>query len=424
MRNGKFYIWSAIVFLIFLSGCKPFKSKTNWRVSLDKKDKKPYGSYLNHKSLQLFFPGSRIVDLSSRFRYSNIDQGMVSENGKSLLLSVGLDFYITEYELERLVTFASEGNEIMIFCRILDSKIEDILGCTIRDNGYEDVPLSEENNNGKGNIGVLSLPGENHKYGFQGRSLLARFEIEADSSNEFPKDTLKWENDTEQAAVSRRPDTLGYVKGKPDFIRYKVGEGHISLHAAPLSVSNYFLLQKNNIGYMEGIYNTLPKDIKTIYWNDYFKRETKIADLSILLKYPATRWAFFLALFGFLIFLLFESKRRQRVIPALPPLENTSVSFVETVGRLYFNKADHSNLAEKMIQHFLEWVRTHYYINTNHFDDQFVQQLTLKSGVPELTVRSLITMIGHIQTSRESITEIELYRLYETIELFYKENKR
>jgi len=117
---------------------------------------------------------------------------------------------------------------------------------------------------------------------------------------------------------------------------------------------------------------------------------------------------------------LFESKRRQRIIPEIKPLENSSASFVETVGRLYYNEADHTNLGEKMIQHFLEWVRTYYFINTNKLDQRFAEQLTVKSGLPVSVVTSLMEAIREIHIERKKIDEKELYHLYHTIDLFYK----
>jgi hypothetical protein len=202
-----------------------------------------------------------------------------------------------------------------------------------------------------------------------------------------------------------------------------VGEGHIILHAAPLVMSNYFLLQKDNRKYLEQLWTYLPQDIQKIYWNDYYKRNTKASDLSVLLQYPATRWAFFIALLILLIYALFESKRRQRIIPEIAPLENSSVSFVETVARLYFNKGDHRNLAEKMVQHFLEWIRTHYFIATTSLDAGFERQLIVRSGLPDATVRSLLELIREVQLNHRSVDETDLYHLHNIIQQFYKSHK-
>ena len=76
-----------------------------------------------------------------------------------------------------------------------------------------------------------------------------------------------------------------------------------------------------------------------------------------------------------------------------------------------------------MIQHFLEWVRSHYFINTNKLDDHFRQQLIVKSGLPESVIVSLMEMIREIHVERKPIDDKELYHLHNTIQQFYKSNR-
>ncbi len=410
MTRPGYIILLILSIAVFLSGCQnPFVKKTNWRVSLDKKDKKPYGGFLAFESLKLAYPEAEIHPLSPGFRYSNMDEGMLNGAG-ALFVAVGLDFYLTDYELDRLVEFAEAGNEVVIFSRGLDEKLEDYLGCTISNSGFEEMPLTNVNT-GKASLNSISVSTKpEEQFGYQGKPVLGFFKLK----NVKEEDTVMMES------VRSLPDTLGHVKTQPNFIRYAVGDGHITLHAAPLVMSNYFLLQPGNEKYLEGIWQSLPIIPTRIYWNDYFKRSTKASDLGVLLKYPGTRWAFFLAIFGLLVYVIFESKRKQRIIPEVKPLENSSVSFVETVGRLYYNKGDHNNIAEKMVQHFLEWVRSHYYLNTSQLNEHFTQQLILKSGMPENTVRSLMDTIREVHVERKTIDESDLYHLHHTIEQFYK----
>jgi hypothetical protein len=413
-RKSK-YLYLVFLPLLLLSSCfGADKGRLKWKVTLKREDKKPYGTYLAYHSLKYFFPRAKLVDLSSGFRYNNITRKMAGGQRKSLLVAVGLNFYLSEQELQTLMDFAAAGNEVVVFSRLLDDKMERATGYSMKDNGYEEARLTKENN-GSVSLKALTLINRVDTFGYQGHSVLASFVRLEDSAV-----TQKAVDAEETVKLSVEPDTLGYVKGNPDFIRFKVGKGHISLHSAPLVLSNYFLLQQNNKDYLQSLWNTLPSDIGTIYWNDYFKRSAEASDLGVLLKYPATRWAFILALFALLVYILFESKRRQRIIPEIKPLENSSASFVETVGRLYYHEADHTNLGEKMIQHFLEWVRTYYFINTNKLDQRFAEQLTVKSGLPVSVVTSLMEAIREIHIERKKIDEKELYHLYHTIDLFYK----
>ena len=157
-----------------------------------------------------------------------------------------------------------------------------------------------------------------------------------------------------------------------------------------------------------------------IYWNSYYKHRAEHSDFSILWKNPATRWALWLSIITLCLYVLLELKRRQAPIAIVTPLENTSVTFVETVGRLYYNKGNHRNLAEKMTQHYLEWVRTHYYLNTNQLNEIFVQQLANKSGLPVEVAANLVEMIHEIRLGTAHVDEAYLYHLNNTIQRFYK----
>jgi hypothetical protein len=213
------------------------------------------------------------------------------------------------------------------------------------------------------------------------------------------------------------------VNGKPDILRYEVGDGHITIHAAPLVMSNYFLLQDRNSEYMSRLWSTLPGDIGHVYWNSYFKHRAEHSDFGILWRHPATKWALWLSIITLILYVLLELKRRQQPIPVVAPLTNTSVSFVETVGRLYYNKGNHRNLAEKMTQHFLEYVRTHYYLNTSQLNDTFTQNLAAKSGLPIEVAGNIIEMIHEIRLGSTPIDEPYLYHLNNTIQRFYKNHK-
>jgi len=411
------YFFLAVLALSLLSGCMQDKAQQEaikWRVTLDKEDKRPYGTYLAFQSLKYYFPDAALTPLSRGFRYSNMDNRMkYSSEGHALLILEGLDFYVSDQEWKDLKDFIKNGNEVVLFCSVLDSKIEQELYCYKRGRDQEDLPHNEfvpEHDNQN----ILSISNDTAKqYGYEGRTLKGYFS--------FPHDSTATDSSNGSTALfPPYPDTLGYANGQPDFIRYKLGEGHLTLHGAPLTLSNYFLLQDGNEQYLTALWRTLPNDINRVYWNDYFKRNGEASGLDVLLRYPATRWALILAVIVLVMYLLFEGKRKQRIIPIIAPIKNDSVSFVETVGRLYYNKGNHTNLAEKMTQQFLEWVRTHYFLNTNLINETFIQQLTLKSGQPEATVRGLVDMIHEIRLGGTKLNDAYLYQLYRTIQQFYK----
>lgn len=465
------------VLLLLLTACSGKRKEAyqpNWTPTLEHNDKIPYGTHLAFRSLKYYFPGAQVKPLSRWYRYNSMSESMqYGSTGTSLMVLHGFRFNLSEDELDYLLRYVTAGNEVLLFSNSLDNKLEQKLGCRQVSARHEEIPLNVVHD-GKDNRNALWTVGDSAtRYGYQGRylkgyflldsnkvavpdSLLDTLLAEADSTAPAEEDSLiedpyaGTEETTEDGAVPvvydttvyedgtetayddettyesddesgiSAPQVLGMSETGPDFIRYRIGNGHLTLHAAPLVLSNYFLLQGRNKDYLSYIWKTVPEDIETIYWHDYYKRSAESSDLGVMFRYPATRWALLLALLTLFLFVLFEAKRRQRIIPIVPPLENSSVSFVETVGRLYYNKGNHLNLAEKMVQHFLEYVRSNYFLNTNQIDDHFIYQLSVKSGQPEALVRSTAELIHEVRLRSVAVDESYLYHLHNTLQNFYK----
>lgn len=448
-----FATFIALLMPIMANGGGPDKNekpKINWAITLEKNDKRPYGGYLAWTAIPIYFSHAKIIKLSTGFRYNNLPKtGFQEDKGRNLLVLIGLNFNVNDEEWEAIYDYASKGNEVLIFASKLDNKILESFAVGKQNEGSELYELSKLND-GSSNKAILSLTKEKEKrYGYQGRSLDSHFILNNADTEEVDEpeistaeqeietiqdDTAYEQEDTnleedeasepmEEVAnkkVNKVPEVLGYAQNEPNFLRFDVGYGHITLHAAPLVMSNYFLVQPGNKAYLDGIWQGMPADIKQIYWQVYLNRVSEKSNLSSLLKHKSTRAAFYLALITLLLYVLFSLRRRQRIVPVIPPIENTSVSFVETIGRLYYNKADHKNIAEKMIQHFLDWLRSKYYMDISSLNQNFANSLAAKSGQSKEVVQRLMENIHHIRLA-DNITEAELNRLYLQLETFYQE---
>jgi hypothetical protein len=110
-------------------------------------------------------------------------------------------------------------------------------------------------------------------------------------------------------------------------------------------------------------------------------------------------------------------KRKQRIIPIIKPLANTTLQFVTTIGNLYFQRGDHKNIAEKKILFFMDQIRTKYWINTTSLDETFIHTLGTKAGRPVEDARKLVNSILAVK-SKASISASELSELNRQIENF------
>jgi hypothetical protein len=219
---------------------------------------------------------------------------------------------------------------------------------------------------------------------------------------------------------------------QPNYIILFLGKGRIYLHVAPRIFSNYFLLTGNNYKYLENVLSYLRNDPRNIYWDEYYKNanpnrrkngngkdDNDFSSLSVIRQHPPLLWAFWLGLIGLLLFIVFNVKRKQRIIDVIKPNINTTVTFTETVGRLYLQKKNNNHIAEKMITYFYEHIRNKYFINTAEINDEFINSLAGKSGMPEDETQHLFALIQRVQ-SGEAVDDEMLVQLNTEIENFYK----
>ena len=122
-------------------------------------------------------------------------------------------------------------------------------------------------------------------------------------------------------------------------------------------------------------------------------------------------------IFG-LLFMIFNAKRRQRIIKIIKPLQNTTVAFVKTISNLYFETQDHKNLIDKKITYFLEKIRTDFNLDTSVLNDEFIQKLASKSGKKKEDIKKLIDFINWLRSKNEFFEE-NLVKLNRHIEAFY-----
>ncbi|QIX60662.1 hypothetical protein HER32_05500 [Hymenobacter sp. BT18] len=209
------------------------------------------------------------------------------------------------------------------------------------------------------------------------------------------------------------------AKQQPVLVRLPHGRGNFYLCSVPLAFTNYFVLRPRTGNFSFAALSYLPAGRPT-WWDEYQKqgREGEQSLLRVLLAHDALRWATYLALFSALLFMLFEAKRRQRVIPILKPLPNTTLLFTRTVAGLYRQGSNHQLIAEKKIGLFLEYLRTRFHEPSLDLqDDATRERLVQKSGVTRAELDSLIRRINFARTARQ-LSDTELLGLNKALNDF------
>jgi hypothetical protein len=225
---------------------------------------------------------------------------------------------------------------------------------------------------------------------------------------------------------------------RANFITFFWGKGRFYLHCDPRSFSNYFLLQKSNYHYMEQLLQALPEKPEHIYWDDHYnkvnlasqKERNKNGDgndgdgssfWDAVFSNPALTAAFWIVLLLMMLYILFNIKRRQRAIPVIKPVQNSSVKFAEAIAGVYLKEKNNKTIAEKMINYFNESVRSRYYLNTNVINKEFLTALSKKAAVPLKTTEFLYRTIQQVGNTDHTSDQL-LLDLNDQIQQFNKYN--
>jgi len=372
--------------------------RVDWTESFNEKSHKPYGVSVFYKELPKLFKDQKLKTIyytPYTYFYANSEAGNGEHIAEGNYILIGNSDYLDGADVEELLIFAGQGNTLFLSDYSFPQKLMDTLHLTIeviknkdsiRTMSFSDAGLKSKNSNID----------------------------KVESSSYFSK--IENENFT----------SLGYLEDDQElinFIKIPFEGGRIYLHLEPKIFTNYNILKDQRYRYTEGALSYLPDatiyfDSYTKYFNSPYGAAEEKSELRWFLEQPAFKWAWYLTIFLTLLFMIFNAKRRQRVIPIVKPLENTTVNFVKTISNLYYETEDHKNLIDKKITYFLEKIRSDYNLDTTTLNEAFILKLSQKSGKKKETVDKTITFINWLRTKNEFFEE-NLLKLNKHIEEFY-----
>jgi hypothetical protein len=232
-----------------------------------------------------------------------------------------------------------------------------------------------------------------------------------------------------QSMVPAGFNTIGVIdSGKVNLFSYKYGKGMLYFHTNPLMFSNYSLVSASGYNYTSRVFSSL--EGYGIFWDqlnrrppDFFRPETETSPLSYILSQQGLRWAWYLLLIMTILFIIFRSKRMQRIIPPIKPNKNTSREFCLSVAQLYLNSKNHNTIAPEMMKLFTGFVKTKYGIRIKPDNkDSIIEELAVKSGIPHIKISRIFEWHVKVQFGDGS-DHIALKEFYDLLEYFYKNCK-
>jgi hypothetical protein len=391
-KDWKYIVYLSLLGLLLVA---VFLSKTkehDWSLHLSHLSKDPYGTYALTTLIPDHLRNQKLI-ASYKTIYELKDSLPSQEN----ILIITSRFSPDEEDTKVLLTLVENGATAFISSSDFSGTFADTLGLATADSFFQ---------------------GENSFTQNDSASLYFVSPV-MDSSQSFNYKRANIHN------YFRKIDSVGaFVLAKNDFnqpiaVRISKGKGTFILNCTPIVFTNIYLLANQNHHFVAGLLSYLPE--KTTYRTEFYhlgRMETS-SPLRFILTNEPLSWAYYITMISLIFFMIFEAKRKQRIIPVIRPLANTTLEFVSTIGNLYYQRGDHKNIADKKIQFFFDYIHVHYFLSTTHRGEGFISIVAKKSGAGEQTIRSLIEIINTI-LSKEKIEKEELISLNSLLEIFYK----
>lgn len=394
MRNKILYLVVGLLFVGYLVLELVPRKPYDWSVGYGTRENKPFGTKLLHERLPDLFPGQEIRTVQSE--PARVLKEFEKKPSNYIIITGDLD--MSTRDTETMLAFVRRGNTLLLAAETFSGAMADSLNL---ENKLDFLEETDE---------LLKPP---------------------------PKDNYLMFLDSSETVLNKRFPLMDYIhynklpypdgevlsvnkEGEPVFTRIPVGDGAVFVHSVPFIFTNYYMVDPVCHQYISHALSYLP--VQPVIWDDHYKPANVDlqSTVSFILDSPALRFGWILLMVTLVIFVLFDGKRKQRIIPPAEPNANTTLEFVQTVSRLYLGHADHQDIANKKIKYFLEYVRTRWMINTQELNEAFETRLAAKSGVPLHEVKELCQVIRGIQTAdKKQVDGTGLVLVSRKIESFY-----
>ncbi len=361
----------------------------DWSLSFSKDDSVPFGCEILFNEFDILFPEDSIKTCHSPIYNFTEDATLFHSN----IVYINTEFKPDDVDLNRMLNMVNNGNNIFIAAATISDNVQDSLHFKLDEEVFINLQSVDSTIINFVNPTLKSPWGYTYTKAFQ-------------------KVTFE-SYDTLQTTVLGIGD-----KALTNFVKIKYGHGNFYINCNPLAFTNYNLLVDENYEYAFKALSYLPK--QHVIWDEFYKEKAKpsASVLRYILSQKGLKYAWYILLFGVVTYLIFGGKRKQRAIPVFSAPKNTTLTFIETIGRLYYKRKNHFDIANKKFKYFLEFLRTKYYIDTSALNDDLYKEISEKCNVSLKTIRKLFSQARRLEMS-SPYTEEDLEQFSRNIEFVY-----
>jgi len=393
MKGLRRYLIASAILLVGYLLAQYFRPvPTDWKATYLKEDKIPFGTYVLYQQHANIFPKAEML-VTNRRLYNNL-KGKSFRNTNLLLLGTAVD--LDKNDLQQLLHFVRAGNAVLIASFDRSTHLEKYFSIA-SSSSFEyarkkSIAINFTNpmlQRAKGYVFDKGL----------GDQFFSKF-------------------DSVKAVVLGKN-----AEGKANFLQYPIGKGAVYFLPNPQLLTNYNLLNPAGADYAAKVLSYLPP-AKTFIWDEFNTRayEEDTSVLRVIFGNQMLRWGYYLALFSLVAFVLYEMKRRQRIIPIIEPLSNSSVDFVKVVGKVYYQQRDNQDIAHKKMNYLLEHIRSTYQLKTAELDAELEAKLAQRSGVSEETISAVFQLMRQLRAGA-FVDDQMLISFNKLTEQFYQQSQ-
>lgn len=401
MKPNRWFVVSIVVFLVLLFILEMQLPKNfSWTPTFRHTDKQPFGSCLFDSLLSSTMPKGYTVTDSSLYQLA---KDSLQPRG---ILVVADEMNLIPAEVNAIFSMANNGSHVMLVAHGVGDFMCNRLG--IRMWGYGNS--FDLQNFVKYNKERESFEWVSEENGYKPRRFMVfkplitrKFNFETDSLDNVIRPCLDQQATLRHDAVSAT---------------FRQGKGYITFCSLPLLFSNYGIVDQDNATFSLRLL-TLMKDLPVVRTEAYCPQtsdEVQQSPLRYAISQPPLRWALYTLMVGALLFLIFEGRRRQRVIPIEKAPENHSLEFIHLVGSLYYHSRERRSLVVRKWTYFAEELRRNIHLDVTDAseDDVTLPTLARLTTIDEQEIRTLVLQLRQLVAADE--TEISKKQMKQYID--------
>jgi hypothetical protein len=373
-----------------------------WNNYHDLESKEPYGAWVLDTLIKKKFEDVSVL-------YNTRDtlvHEILSDNNLYIHIAEGGRNNIYRYNYEDILAFAERGNDVFFIGTNYGSWVDSFF----RIGNY---PVQADSV-----FKTVFIDGDMEEQGFEYK----HYRRTLDKPLTFQHREIEASYGMDLDVIGQTEDCNGIVMGK-----MSVGKGNLYIHSVPEMFTNMASKQPFYLDHFNTCFDAFnPSSVvighnKFKYYSDEYDVDGEPdgveSPLQYILANRSLTAAYLLLLAAGLIYVIFRSKRKQRVVPILEENKNTTLEYVQTLSSLYASSDQPELLFPYLTKNFYHKIKMKYHLDAKHPD--FVRILSKKSSVEKEEIETLITLMDQSIKKTQFPTD-RLIFLHNRIEKFFK----